>query len=152
MTILYIHTYIKFLLTNLIALAWAQSVLVTQSCLTLCDSREGSPQASPSMEFSRQESWSGLPFPPGDLPDPGIKPGLLHCRQILYCLSHQRSPSLGYCNKIPQTGCFKQQMLISHSSRGWESETKFLADLAPVEGSCVLTRWERDRALWRLLL
>ena len=28
------------------------------------------------MEFSRQEYWSGSPFPsPGDLPDPGIKPG-----------------------------------------------------------------------------
>ena len=28
------------------------------------------------MEFSRQEYWSGLPFPsPGDLPDPVIKPG-----------------------------------------------------------------------------
>ena len=27
------------------------------------------------MEFSRQESWNGLPFPsPGDLPDPGIEP------------------------------------------------------------------------------
>ena len=33
-------------------------------------------QAPPSMEFSRQEYWSRLPFPsPGDLPDPGIKPG-----------------------------------------------------------------------------
>ena len=32
-------------------------------------------QAPPSMEFSRQEYWSGLPFPsPGDLPDPGIDP------------------------------------------------------------------------------
>ena len=31
--------------------------------------------ASPSMEFSRQEYWSGLPFPsPRDLPDPGIEP------------------------------------------------------------------------------
>ena len=29
-----------------------------------------------SMKFSRQEYWSGLPFPsPGDLPNPGIKPG-----------------------------------------------------------------------------
>jgi len=28
------------------------------------------------MEFSRQDYWSGLPFPsPRDLPDPGIKPG-----------------------------------------------------------------------------
>ena len=51
-------------------------------------------QAPPSMEFSRQEYWSGLPFSsPGDLPDPGIEnPGLLHCRQMLYCLSHQGSP------------------------------------------------------------
>jgi hypothetical protein len=33
-------------------------------------------QAPPSMGFSRQEYWSGVPFPsPGDLPDPGIKPG-----------------------------------------------------------------------------
>ena len=33
-------------------------------------------QASPSMEFSRQEYRSGLPFPsPGDLPNPGIEPG-----------------------------------------------------------------------------
>ena len=33
-------------------------------------------QASPCMGFSRQEYWSGLPFPsPGDLPDPGIEPG-----------------------------------------------------------------------------
>ena len=32
-------------------------------------------QGSPSMGFSRQEYWSGLPFPsPGDLPDPGIEP------------------------------------------------------------------------------
>ena len=31
-------------------------------------------QASPSMEFSRQEYWSALTFPtPGDLPDPGVE-------------------------------------------------------------------------------
>ena len=44
---------------------------VAQSCPTLCDAH----QVPPSMEFSRQEYWSGLPFPsPGDLPDSGIKP------------------------------------------------------------------------------
>ena len=33
-------------------------------------------QASPSMEFSRHEYWSGLPFlSPGNLPNPGIEPG-----------------------------------------------------------------------------
>ena len=45
-----------------------------------------------SMEVFRQQYWSGLAFPPpGDLPNPGIKPCLLchlHCRQILYPLSH----------------------------------------------------------------
>ena len=42
-----------------------------------------------SMGFSRQEYLSGLSFPsPGDLPDPGIKLGLLHWRQMLYHLSH----------------------------------------------------------------
>ena len=46
---------------------------VAQLCLTLCNPVD---QASPSLGFSRQEYWSGLPFPsPGDLPDPGIKPG-----------------------------------------------------------------------------
>ena len=46
-----------------------------------------------SREFFRQEYWSGLPFPsPRDLPDPGIGPSPLHCRQILYHLSHQGNP------------------------------------------------------------
>ena len=54
-------------------------------------------QSSLSMEFSRQEYWSGLPFPSvGDLPDLGVKPWSLALQQILlhscrffYCLSHQ---------------------------------------------------------------
>ena len=37
------------------------------------------------MEFPRQEDWNGFLFPSsGDLPNPGIDPRLLHCRQILY--------------------------------------------------------------------
>ena len=69
-------------------------VLVAQLCLTLCDPMDCNAfQASLSMGFSRQEYYSGLPFrPPGNFPDPGIEPGLLHCRQILYCLSHQGRP------------------------------------------------------------
>ena len=34
-----------------------------QSCLTLCDPMDGSPPGSPVLGFSRQEHWSGLPFP-----------------------------------------------------------------------------------------
>ena len=46
-----------------------------QSCSTLCDPMTVAPQAPRSTGFSRQEYWSGLPFPPpGDLPDPGIEP------------------------------------------------------------------------------
>ena len=49
-------------------------------------------QVPPSMEFSRQDYWSGLPYPPpGDLPYPGIEPGLLHYKQMLYHLRHQGS-------------------------------------------------------------
>ena len=50
-------------------------VLVTQLCLILTSSWTVACQTPQSMEFSRQEYWSGLPLPsPGDLPDPGIKP------------------------------------------------------------------------------
>ena len=55
------------------------------------------------MGFSRQEYWSGLPFPsPGDLPDPGNEPSLLHCRQIRYHVSYRED-----CQECP----FKQPSL-----------------------------------------
>ena len=51
-------------------------MLVTQSCLSLFVTPwTVARQASLSMEFFKQEYWSGLPFPsPEDLPDPGIEP------------------------------------------------------------------------------
>ena len=36
---------------------------VAQSCPTLCDPIDGSPPGSPSLGFSRQEHWRGVPFP-----------------------------------------------------------------------------------------
>ena len=49
--------------------------LVAKSCLTLVTPWTVARQASLSMGFSRQEYWSGLPFPSlGDLPNPGIEP------------------------------------------------------------------------------
>ena len=51
-------------------------VLVAKSCPTLATPWTVACQAPLSMGFSRQEYWSGVPLPsPGDLPDPGIKPG-----------------------------------------------------------------------------
>ena len=61
-----------------------------QSCPTLCDPMNYSPPQAPlSMGFSRPVYWSGLPCrPPGDLPNPGIKPA---------------SPALagGFCTTAP---------------------------------------------------
>ena len=49
-----------------------------QLCPTLYDPKDYATQAPLSMGFSRQEYWSGLPFPsPGDLPHPGIEPVFL---------------------------------------------------------------------------
>ena len=53
---------------------WSESE-VPQSCQLFATPWTVAHQAPLSMGFSRQEYWSGLPFPsPGDLPDPGIEP------------------------------------------------------------------------------
>ena len=44
-------------------IAAAAAAKSLQSCQTLCDPIDGSPTGSPSLGFSRQEHWSGLPFP-----------------------------------------------------------------------------------------
>ena len=53
-------------------------------------------QAPLSMEFSRQEYWSGLPFlTPGDLPDPGKEPTTLGSPALagrLFTIAHLGSP------------------------------------------------------------
>ena len=73
------------------------SVKVAQLCLTLCDPMDytvlGILQA-------RILEWVAIPSP-GDLPTQGSNPGLLHCRWILYQLSHKGSPLLecGYYEK-----------------------------------------------------
>ena len=55
-------------------IACVRACMCTQLCLTLYDPMTVAHQASLFIECSRQEYWSGLPFPtPGDLPDPGIE-------------------------------------------------------------------------------
>ena len=61
--------YDKAVYCNLVYLTSMQSAAAfaaksLQSCLTLCDPIDGSPPAPLSLGFSRQEHWSGLPFPP----------------------------------------------------------------------------------------
>ena len=59
--------------------------LVTKSCLTLWVPKQtAAHQAPPSLGFSRQEHWSGLPFPSiGDLPDPEMEP-MFPAWQVVY--------------------------------------------------------------------
>ena len=65
-------------------------MLVAQLHLTLCDPIDGTHQAPLSVGFSRQEYWSGLPFPsPGDLPDPGTDPQSSALQADSLPLSHE---------------------------------------------------------------
>ena len=71
-------------------------------------------QAPLSKEFSRQEYWSGLPFlSPGDLPHLGLP----HCRQMLYPLSHQGSPSSFYPVNIVSNFKLTQNFMLRKQTR-----------------------------------
>ena len=70
------------------------NMFVTQSCLTLCDSMDCSPPGS-SVHGILQATileWIVISFPGGIFPTQGLNLSFLHCRWILYCLSHQGSP------------------------------------------------------------
>ena len=75
-------------------------------------------QAPLSVEFSRQEYWSGLPCPsPGDLPDPGIKPG----SPALQADSLPSEPSgKGVQNKCYEVKKNKNKTLASLGQITWE--------------------------------
>ena len=66
----------------------------TQSCLTLCDPTHCSPPGSsgPWNSSGKNTGLSSHSLLQGIFPTQGLNPGLLHCRQILYHLSHQGSP------------------------------------------------------------
>ena len=50
-------------MSKLWSAAAATAAKLLQLCPTLCDPIDGSPSGSPILGFSRQEHWSGLPFP-----------------------------------------------------------------------------------------
>ena len=86
-------------------------------------------QAPLSMGLPRQEFWSGWHFLlQGIFPTKGLKPGLLHCRQILHRLSHQRSPSVDLSlshnlkHRVYQPVCWLKQM----SNQGSQGQNPFL--------------------------
>ena len=88
-------------------------------------------QALLSIEFSRQEYWSGLPFAsPGDLPDPGIEP---------------RSPAL-------QVDSLLLHRLVSPGSQVWSLTPAYLyLSIAFLCCACVLSRFRHEILQARIL-
>ena len=84
------------------------------SCLTLHNPMDCSPPGSPSMGFSRQEYWSGLPFPPlGDLPNPGIKLNISCIAGGFFTAEPPKKP-----HNITDCVAYKQQKFIPYSFGG----------------------------------
>ena len=70
-------------------------MLVAQSCPTLCDPMDCSLPGSSVQGILQARRLECVAISlSGDLLIEGLNPGLLHCRQILYHLSHQGSPNL----------------------------------------------------------
>ena len=68
--------------------------LVAQSCLTLCNPMDCSPPGSSVHGILQARILAWVAILQGIFLTQGSNPGLLHCRQILYHLSHQGSPLL----------------------------------------------------------
>ena len=73
--------------------------------------------APPSMEFSRQEYWSELAFPsPGDLHDPGIKPGSPTLQVDSVPLSYHSIAYIPIKSFLPKVALNKEKEMATHSS------------------------------------
>ena len=93
------------------------NALVAQSCLTLCNSMDSSPPGSSVHRDSPgKNTGEGChSLLQGIFPTKGLNLGLLHCRQILYCLSHWGSPMYDKSSCIKILQCF----LLPQSSGPW---------------------------------
>ena len=98
--------------------------LVAQTCLTLVTPWTVAHQAPLSMGFSRQEYWSGLPFPSREIfLTQESNPGLLHCRQTLYWLSYQ-----DLFQWVSSSHQVAKVLELQHQSFRWIFRTDFLYD------------------------
>ena len=132
-----------------------------QSCPTLCNTMDCSPQGSSVHRISQTEYWNGLPFPPpGDLPDPGIKPvspvspalaGEFGTAEIPGKLSvitgvskcgrgRQKGDALGESLHNLLKGAWSPEMPVAHGSwKRWENE---FSPRAPGKG--IQSCWHPD--------
>ena len=104
---------------------------VAQSCALFATAQAVAYQASLSMGlFSDKNTGACCHFPPPkDLPNPGIKPEtpcLLHCRQILYQLSHQGSP-IPCRSTLPRLSWLLFRVVMAFRSQAGGSECFLLS-------------------------
>ena len=116
-------------------------MLVTQSCLTLCDPMDCSPPGSSDHGIlqARTLDWVAIPFSRGSFWTQGLNPGLPHCKWILYRLSHQGSPEGIMLREISQTKtntlCFHLQEESKKTNRTKEKQThRYSEQLAVARG------------------
>ena len=98
-------------------------VLVAQACPTLCGPMDCS---LPGFSVQRVWEWVVIPFSKGSFQSQGSNPGLPHCRQIPYHLSHQGSPQTHVYYLAPVVGRRRQwhptPVLLPEKSHGWRSQ------------------------------
>ena len=89
-------------------------------------------QAPLSMEFSRQEYWSGLPFPtPGDLPDPGIEPASPALAGGFFTAEPLWKPQQGLACTVAQTPGLEGTRNTFHQEERRGSEAQLSSSQAP---------------------
>ena len=138
-------------------------------CVRLCATLwAAARQAPPPMGFSRQEYWSGLPFPsPGDLPDPGITPGshvYLHWQAsslplvppgnlvttFQYCNTRPMTSSLTTLNSLICAICANSTNLIWLGSMKWLIYTELFEQYLTSDNCSVMSDSLWPCGLWLL--
>ena len=113
--------------------------LVTQSCPTLCDPLDCSlPGSSVHGDSSGKNTGVGChTLLQGVFPTQALSPGLLHCRQILYCLSHKGSPYM-YIHMHKETYYKNLNCMIMETDKSGEPQ---LAGWRPRRTDAIVPAW-----------
>ena len=126
---------------------------VTQSSPTFVTPWTAARQAPLSMGFSRQEYWSGVPFPsPGDLPNPGIEPMSLALAGDSLPLDHLENPYIKDYNHAnltdkEMTGKERKKQAqvkgMDNTKEGTGLMRNFLGDISVQLRSCAMVGFWR---------
>ena len=120
---------------------------VAQSCPTLCDPMDRNlPGSSVYGIFqARVLEWVAISFSRGIFPTQQSKPGLPHCRQTLYCLSHQGSPQKTYW-QFTQSGSAGTKQVMRHHDPLQDEEAMFIPSGDLVNADTQHTLLGREKA------